>query len=110
MGQFLGRSDKHASSIGLIRNLKTRKILAQFHCVYDCFFTTVLSDYNHYDIPVPPNFHNLFKYSRENFYGDDIEQQRKRMLFDADRRIPGEAKYPPPPSSKTPQTPSPSHD
>ena len=43
MGQFFGRSDKHASSIGLIRNLKTGKISAQFHCVYDCFFTTVLA-------------------------------------------------------------------
>ena len=110
MGQFLGRSDKHASSIGLTRNLKTGKISAQFHCVNDCFFTTVLSDYNHDDIPIPPNFHNLFNYSRENFYdGDNIKKQRKRMLFDADRRKPGEAEYPPP-SSKTPQTPSPSHD
>ncbi|GFH61161.1 hypothetical protein CTEN210_17637 [Chaetoceros tenuissimus] len=106
MGQFLGRSDEHASSIGLIRNLKTGKISTQFHCVYDCFFNTVTSDYNHDDVPVPPAFHDLFKYSRENFYdGDDLKQQRERMLFEIDRRKIGEPKVP---STSVPPTSVPS--
>ena len=37
---------------------------------------------DHDDVPVPPTFHEIFKYSRENFYdGDDVKQQRECMLF-----------------------------
>ena len=43
-GQFLGRSPRHASDIGLIRNLKTGFISSQYHVVYDDFFTTVTSN------------------------------------------------------------------
>jgi hypothetical protein len=42
-GQFLGFSAKHASTIGLIRNVKTGSISPQFHVVYDDAFTTVPS-------------------------------------------------------------------
>jgi hypothetical protein len=40
-GQFLGRSKIHASTIGLIRNLRTGSVSTQFHVVYDDWFTTV---------------------------------------------------------------------
>ena len=40
-GQFLGRSLKHASNIALIQNLNTGFVLAQFHVVYDDFYTTL---------------------------------------------------------------------
>jgi hypothetical protein len=43
-GQFLGFSDQHSSTIGLIRNLQTGAILPQFHVVYDDFFNTIPSD------------------------------------------------------------------
>ena len=42
-GQFVGYSRDHASSIGLIRNLKTGSISPQFHVVYDNWFETVTS-------------------------------------------------------------------
>jgi Reverse transcriptase (RNA-dependent DNA polymerase) len=40
-GQYLGASPLHASSVGLVRNLKTGNISPQFHVVYDDFFETV---------------------------------------------------------------------
>jgi hypothetical protein len=40
-GQFLGFSDKHSSTIGILRNLTTGFISAQYHVVYDALFTTV---------------------------------------------------------------------
>ena len=40
-GQFVGFSRQHSSSVGLILNLLTGNITAQFHCVYDDLFTTV---------------------------------------------------------------------
>jgi hypothetical protein len=40
-GQFLGMSLDHASSIGLIRNVRTGHISPQFHVIYDEKFTTV---------------------------------------------------------------------
>jgi hypothetical protein len=42
-GQFLGFSKKHASTIGLIRNIKTRSISPQFHVIYDDKFMTIPS-------------------------------------------------------------------
>ena len=41
-GQYLGKSSKHASSIGLVRNLKTGFISPQFHVIYDHKFETVM--------------------------------------------------------------------
>ena len=82
MGQFLGRSTEHAGSIGLIRNLKTNAISSQFHVVYDNEFTTVTSDWSNDNIPVPPNFHNLFKFSRElHIDKDDVLDERRQLLF-----------------------------
>ena len=80
MGQFLGRSREHSSSVGLIRNLKTGGVSAQFHVVFDDHFTTVSSDYNQDNIPVPPNFKDLFRFSREQHYdqNDLIEMQRNK--------------------------------
>ncbi len=40
-GQYLGRSSKHASSVGLIRHLSTGFISPQFHVIYDTRFQTV---------------------------------------------------------------------
>ena len=40
-GQFLGKSDRHASDIGLIRNLRTGFVSSQYHVVYDDVFCVV---------------------------------------------------------------------
>jgi len=41
LGQFLGFSKSHSSSVGLICNLRTNHVLAQFHVVYDQLYSTV---------------------------------------------------------------------
>ena len=41
--QYLGASPLHASTVGLVRNLRTGNISPQFHVVYDDFFETVHS-------------------------------------------------------------------
>ena len=86
MGQFLGRSTEHAGSVGLIRNLKTNAVTTQFHVVYDNHFSTVSADYTADNVPVPPEFHDLYRFSRENHYDrDDLLEKRKRALFNIDR-------------------------
>ena len=54
MGQFLGRSDEHDSSVCLIRNICTNEVSSHFQYIYDNIFSTVISDYNADNIPVPP--------------------------------------------------------
>ena len=45
--QYLGKSPDHASSVGLIRNLRTRDVSPQFHVLYDNQFQTVMGGYEH---------------------------------------------------------------
>ena len=87
MGQFLGRSDEHAGSVGLIRNLKTGAVSVQFHVVYDNHFSTVTSDWTADNVPVPPYFHDLYKFSREHHFDNEdlLVERRRRQLFDSDR-------------------------
>ena len=58
-GQYLGKSSKHASSIGLIRNLKTGFISPQFHVIYDHKFETVMGGYDENDAVVDHIWNNL---------------------------------------------------
>ena len=46
-GQYLGKSPDHASSVGLIRNLRTGYVSPQFHVLYDNKFQTVMGGYEH---------------------------------------------------------------
>ena len=78
LGQFLGRSDAHASSVGLIRNLQTGKVTAQFHVVYDNHFTTVNANTNEDGIKVPDNFNELMRFSRENHIDEDDIREMNR--------------------------------
>jgi Reverse transcriptase (RNA-dependent DNA polymerase) len=48
-GQYVGYSPEHASTVPLILNLTTHRITAQFHVVFDDWFTTV--DLDPDDIP-----------------------------------------------------------
>ena len=62
-GQFVGFSQDHATSIGLICNLCTGSILPQFHVVYDNWFETVTS-LTRGDV-APPEWDKLLVQSRE---------------------------------------------
>ena len=42
-GQYLGVSARHASTVGVIRNLRTNNISPQYHVIYDSYFETVHS-------------------------------------------------------------------
>jgi len=63
-GQFLGYSKDHATTIGLIRNIRTGYISPQFHVVYDEDFTTVTSDNS---IDLTEHWIDLFLNSRESY-------------------------------------------
>ena len=77
LGQFLGRSKKHAGSVGLIKNLITGKISPQYHVVYDNHFTTVESETNVDNIPTPKGFNELMFESREKVVDpSDFEENK----------------------------------
>jgi hypothetical protein len=78
--QFLGFSKRHASTIGLVRNLKTGAISPQFHVVYDDTFTTVPSRVRDDDINPPANWLELLTFSRVNLL--DADDDNVPMLAD----------------------------
>lgn len=41
VGQYMGLSPLHASTVGVVRNLKTGRLSPQYHVVYDDKFETV---------------------------------------------------------------------
>ena len=45
VGQYMGLSPLHASTVGVVRNLKTGRLSPQFHVVYDDKFETVSTDF-----------------------------------------------------------------
>ena len=59
LGQYLGKSEKHASSVGLIRNLRTGYISPQFHVVYDKKIQTVIGGDENNDVIVDHIWSNL---------------------------------------------------
>jgi hypothetical protein len=68
-GVFLGLSPKHSSTVPLVLNLDTANIGAQFHVVFDDWFTSVTSEN-------PEEFENgiwedLFMSSRYKYHFDD---------------------------------------
>ena len=44
MGQFLGFSTQHSSTVALVRNLHTGYVSPQYHVVFDDKFETVFND------------------------------------------------------------------
>ena len=49
-GKFLGYSTEHATNVGLILNLKTKRISPQFHVLFDDFFQTVQGVDEHQEV------------------------------------------------------------
>lgn len=68
-GQFLGKSSRHTSDIGLIRNLRTGLISTQFHVIYDDFYTTVPSTGT--EDSIPETWELLYKHYYKNAVNDD---------------------------------------
>ncbi len=66
-GQFVGVSAVHASSVGVIQNLRTGNLSPQFHVVYDNFFETVHSG----DDEVPTGWEDLVTYSSDRVLIDE---------------------------------------
>ena len=60
-GVFVGKSERHASSIGNILNLVTKSISPQFHVVYDDYFTTTYADGS----MEPDEWKDLLSHSRD---------------------------------------------
>ena len=78
LGQFLGRSKSHASSVGLIKNIATGKVTSQFHVVYDDHFSTLPVNKRTEIADLPKEWENLFVYNREKHFDDsDLETLRK---------------------------------
>jgi hypothetical protein len=59
-GQFVGVSQRHSSTVGLIRNLTTGYVSPQFHVVFDDWFETVTAAADR----TPPEWEELVNYSR----------------------------------------------
>ena len=78
MGQYVGASPYHASSVGLVRNLRTNNISPQFHLVYDDFFETVHSS----DVTQPAVWEELVIFSRQqaNYDIEDVPELAKEWL------------------------------
>jgi hypothetical protein len=60
-GQYVGYSSEHASTVPLVLNLTTHHISAQFHVVFDNWFTTVDLDPNEIPEFDSPQWECLFK-------------------------------------------------
>ena len=68
-GKFLGFSNRHLSTIGLICNLTTDYISSQYHVVFDESFTTVSSQPSSPTL-VMDQWDELFHFARDNFLAD----------------------------------------
>jgi hypothetical protein len=66
-GQYMGSSPLHASTVGLVRNLRTNHISPQFHVVYDDLFETVHARASE----VPASWPDLFTFNRFRSDFDD---------------------------------------
>ena len=88
-GQFMGMSKVHASTVGMIRNLRTGSISPQFHIVFDDSFSTLPSDINPEDVIPDERWQELLIFSRLNalddYDGEDVVELADEWLDDDDR-------------------------
>ena len=83
-GQYLGRSPKHASSVGLIRNLNTGFISPQFHVIYDTQFQTVTGGYEGNDAVANHIWESLGQTERVNVLEEAKREQEPLPNIHAD--------------------------
>jgi hypothetical protein len=82
VGQFLGRSRLHASSMGLIKNVESGFVSSQFHVVYDDHFTTLSVNNDPEGIDLPKEWVDLFTYSREKHFNDNDANTHENKIGD----------------------------
>ena len=70
LGQFLGRSKTHASTVGLIKNVQTGGVSAQFHVVYDDHYSTRTVNSIPESDDLPKEWIDLFQFAREKHFDD----------------------------------------
>ena len=68
---FIGLSAKHASTAPLVLNLASLFISPQFHCVFDCWFSTVIADPEKLPDLNDPVWDRLFGESHFQYFFDD---------------------------------------
>lgn len=70
---FVGLSAKHASTAPLVLNIDSQYISPQFHCVFDSWFSTVVSGSDLLPDLDDPVWANLFGTSHFQYYFDDYQ-------------------------------------
>jgi hypothetical protein len=73
MGQFLGFSREHSSTVALVRKLHTGHVSPQYHVVFDDKFETVYNDGKSLE-EVDRICEELFVSSREHFVEDEYDE------------------------------------
>jgi hypothetical protein len=78
LGQFLGYSKRHSTTVGLVRNVRTGKISPQFHAVYDDHFSTVNTTFQDPNESLNQAFSSeewkhILQFVSEKYYPDDAE-------------------------------------
>jgi hypothetical protein len=104
-GQFLGISKSHATSIGLVRNLRTGFVSPQFHVIYDELFQTIHSE-GEVDL-TDPMWAGLMETSRVRYLPDEADDHvpplhRDWMTPREQRRVDDRPRYVPRPQENMP--------
>ena len=76
LGQFLGFSKEHSTTVGLIRNVTTGRISPQYHVVFDDYFSTVSTTFQDPVDSLNQTFSstewmNILQNGDEKFFPDD---------------------------------------
>ena len=73
MGQFLGLSSEHLTTVALVRNLHTGYVSPQYHVVFDDKFETVFSD-GKSSAELDAICAKLFVSGRESYVEDEYDE------------------------------------
>ena len=80
LGQFVGRSMVHSSTVGLIKNTNTGRISSQFHTIYDNHFTTLKVASTPATSSLPQEWIDLFTFQRESHFDpQDVRNEPDRQ-------------------------------
>ena len=98
LGQFLGFSPSHSTTVGLIRNITTGSISPQFHCVYDDYFSTVSTDFQDpskslNEVFSTDEWNSVISNGVEKYYSHDavvpsLDSEWNNLLDEAERDSP----------------------
>ena len=88
LGQFLGFSPHHSTTVAHIRNVRTGSVTPQFHVLYDDLFTTVSTTFNDpteslNDLFTSTEWQNLVQAGSESYLPDDAAPPPLHRDFDS---------------------------